>query len=396
MSAGVEAPRRILFVDHAAIVGGAQLSLAEHVRTLERGRFAPIVACDANALELHRLYADAGAVVHGLSLPRLRRLHPAVLPQLLRATRDLRRAARSLHADIVVASTSRAAYISALALAGTGTPLVWWVRDFLFNRLVFRLLAPLVTRFFCVSEAIRDFYGGAGEPRFSVIVVGSTLHRQLAHLDATRVQAERTRWGFTQSDVVVGYMGRLVAEKGAEDVVEAIVSLHERDPRVKLLVVGTGKDQRNDVESSLRATVARHGWSFITFAGFQSDQALYYRLFDVLVLPSREPEGYGMSAVQAMMARTPVVASSVGGTPELVRHRETGLLVPPSSPVRIELALAELLADPPLRERLVEDAYRQVMAQNREEITTARVERLYEELATSAPSRERATRSVPA
>jgi glycosyltransferase involved in cell wall biosynthesis len=396
MSGGVERPRRILFVDHATIVGGAQLSLAEHVRTLDRRRFTPHVACDDDAPELQQLCSDAGAAVHGISLPRLRRLHPSVIVRFLRAARELRRCARSLDADIVVAGTSRAAYVAAVALVGTGVPLVWWVRDFLFNRFVFRLFAPLVSRFYCVSEAIRNFYGGAGDPRFCVIVVGSTLHRELSVIDGARVATERRRWGFTSSDVGGGYMGRLVEEKGAEDVVEAIASLHARDARLKLLIVGTGKDQRNDIEPRLKAMVARRGWSFVTFAGFQSDQALYYLLYDVLVLPSRAAEGYGMSAVQAMMARTPVVASAVGGTPELVRDHETGLLVPPASPARIAQAIAELLGDGALWERLVEAAYRQVMAENIEEVTTARAERLYDEIAGGEGARARDVRSVPA
>ena len=59
MSGEAKGPRRILFVDHATIVGGAQLSLAEHLRTLDRRRFTPIVACDGDARELSRLYRDA-------------------------------------------------------------------------------------------------------------------------------------------------------------------------------------------------------------------------------------------------------------------------------------------------------------------------------------------------
>ena len=300
-------PHRILFLDHAPIIGGGQLSLAEHVRLLDRTRFQPLVACTAAAPALLALYRDAGAEVHVIPLPRLRRVHPLVLPQLVRSVRALRRLVRELDVDIVVASTSRAAYIATLGLTRANVPIVWWVRDFLYNRLVFRLLSPRATRIICVSEAVRAFYRGENDPRFAVIVVGSTLYRALAGLDDRDVQAERTRWGFSRDDVVVGFMGRLVEEKGPEDVIAAVADLHQRDPRVKVLIVGSGTGQLNSVEERARELVARRGWSFVTFAGFQSDEALYYRLFDVVVLASREHEGYGMSAVQAMMARTPVV-----------------------------------------------------------------------------------------
>lgn len=372
--------RRILFVDHAPIVGGGQLSLAEHLRTLDKNRFEPLVACGGEVPEIAALYRELGAEVSVLMLPRLRRLHPVTLVRLFRAAYALRRLAQRRGVDLVVTSTSRTAYLAAIGLCASGIPVVWWVRDFLFSRQVFRLLAPLAKRVICVSDAVRRFYGGEDDPRFVVIVVGSTLHRTLGDISDDAVRAERSRWGFTPDDFVVGFMGRLVEEKGPEDVIEAVTALHARDSRVKLLVAGTGDGQLNSVEARARSRVAAHGWTFIRFAGFQRNEALYYRLFDAVVLASREHEGYGMSAVQAMMAGTPVIATAVGGTPELVRDHDTGLLVPPAAPDRLALALQELLDDHTLRERLVAAAREEVMANNREEVTTARAEQLYDQI----------------
>jgi glycosyltransferase involved in cell wall biosynthesis len=151
---------------------------------------------------------------------------------------------------------------------------------------------------------------------------------------------------------------------------------------VKALVVGTGQGQAGDVESTLRSLVAERGLSFVTFAGFQEAEATYYRLFDIFVLPSRGAESYATSVVQAMMAGTPVVATSTGGTGELVRDGETGLLVPPASPARIAAAIEQLLADTSGRQRMVAVAREQVMRDNREIDTTRRAQRYYEEAIT--------------
>ncbi|HEU0076387.1 MAG TPA: glycosyltransferase family 4 protein, partial [Longimicrobiaceae bacterium] len=288
---------------------------------------------------------------------------------------------RRERADIVVANTSRAAYVASLAVKGTGVPLVWWVRDFLFGDLAFRLMSGAPARVVCVSRAIRDFYGGAADPRFEVVYVGSDLYRRAAEVTAERVRAERERWGFSPDDVVVGFMGRLVEEKGVEDVVAAVEEVHRRHPRVKLLVVGTGSNQAFNVEARVRQAVAVRGLSFVRFAGYQADEALYYRLFDVFVLATRTPEPYATSVVQAMMAGKPVVGTATGGTPELVRDRETGMLVPPSAPREMAAALRALLEDPGLSERVAEAGRAYVMENNREEVTTAQVERLYGELA---------------
>lgn len=390
------ARRRLLFVDHSLIVGGAQLALVEHLRALDRGRFQPIVLCADGATELHSLYREAGAELQTMSFPRLRKPNPLVLVRLFQTAREVRRTVQALRAELVVASTARVAYTCAVALAGSGVPLVWWVHDFQFNRLLFRAGAWGAARVICVSGAVRDYYGGRSDPRFHVVVVGSHLHRALATIDAGQVLAERRRWGFEAHDVVVGFMGRLVAEKGAEDLIFAAAALHGRNARMKLLVVGTGKGQTNDVERHLHELVAGRGWDFVKFAGFQSNEALYYSLFDILVLPSRAAEGYAMSVVQAMIARTPVVVSEVGGMRELVRDRETGMLVPPSSPDRLASAIAELADNATLRQRLIAAAHAQVMMHNRVEVTTARTERIYDELiAHVADRRRRSATSLP-
>jgi glycosyltransferase involved in cell wall biosynthesis len=373
--------KRILFVDHTPFVGGAQLVIADHIRHLDRSRFTPLMACTPTVPALAERYRAAGAEVFYTPLPRLRVRSPVAVVRLLGAARELRRLMRRERADVVVANTSRAAYVASLAVRGTGVPLVWWVRDFLFGGLAFRLMGGAPARIVCVSQAIRDFYGGAGDPRFEVVYVGSDLYRRAAEVDDERIRAERARWGLSPEDVVVGFMGRLVEEKGVEDVVAAVREVHRTHPRVKLLVVGTGSHQQGDVEARVREAVAVKGLSYVRFAGYQADEALYYRLFDVFVLATRTGEPYATSVVQAMMAGRPVVGTATGGTPELVRDRETGMLVPPSEPRRMAAALRALLDEPGLAERVAAAGRDYVMANNREEVTTARVERLYDELA---------------
>ncbi len=373
------APHRVLFLDHTSIVGGAQLALVHHLRALDRTRFRPHVACTDTIPALVARYREAGAEVHIVSLPRLRRFDPRVLARFASAALAVRALVRRIESDLVVANTSRTAYTAAVALVGSRVPLVWWTRDFFFNRLVFRLFQRSAAKIICVAEAIRRYYGGERDPRFEVIHVGSSLHADLERLTADAVEHERQRWGYTASDIVVGFMGRLVSDKGPQDLIDAVAMLHGREPRVKVLLVGTGKGQSGDVEEQLRTLVAQRGWSFVTFAGFQEAEATFYRLFDLFVLPSRGEESYATSVVQAMMAGTPVIATCTGGTAELVRDGETGVLVPPADPARIAGAICELLSDPPRRDRMIAAAREQVMRDNRESDTTRRAERCYEE-----------------
>lgn len=361
--------------------------LAEHIRHLDRSRFTPLVACTAVVPELVELYRDAGASVHLTPLPRLRGKGPFALVELLRGALSLRHLIRRERVDIVVSNTSRAAYFSTVALLGSVVPLVWWVRDFLYGRRIFRLLGRRADRIICVSRAIRDYYGGAGDERFEVIYVGNSIYRELEHVTAATVRAERECWGLEPDDVVIGFMGRLVADKGIEDLITAVEEVHRTDPRVRLLVVGTGSNQEGAVEEKIRAEVRDRSLSFVRFAGYQSEQALYYRLFDVFVLATRTGEPFATSVVQAMMAGTPVIGTDSGGTSEIVVDRETGLLVPPSSPAEMAAAIRDLLEDAELRSHLGIAGQDYSMEHNREELTTARAEALYDQLGsgTSGP-----------
>jgi glycosyltransferase involved in cell wall biosynthesis len=173
-------------------------------------------------------------------------------------------------------------------------------------------------------------------------------------------------------------MGRLVAEKGPEDVLAAVERLQPKFPNLRLLFVGTGNGQEGNVEERLRDEAARRGLGFVSFAGYQSDEALYYRLFDVFVLSTRSAEPFATSVVQAMMAGKPVVATDTGGTPELVVDGVTGLLVPPASPDRLAEALERLVRDPALAGSVAAAGRAAVMEHNREEVITEQAEGIYE------------------
>ncbi|WP_448616410.1 glycosyltransferase family 4 protein [Modestobacter sp. URMC 112] len=148
----------------------------------------------------------------------------------------------------------------------------------------------------------------------------------------------------------IGYVGRLAPQKQADVLVRAFGRMREE---ADLVVVGDGPD-RDVVEQLVRDSPAADR---ITMRGFVEHSAVPAVLcsLDVLVLPSAYEE-MGSVLVEAMVAGLPVVASDVGGIPEVVGHGVTGLLVPPGDVDRLAAALDELVADPRLRSRLAAGA----------------------------------------
>jgi glycosyltransferase involved in cell wall biosynthesis len=182
----------------------------------------------------------------------------------------------------------------------------------------------------------------------------------------------------------IGYVGRLAAQKRADLLVRAFGRM--RQP-ASLIVVGDGPER----DRVRRLAVASPRAGRITMTGFVEHSAVPAVLasLDVLVLPSVYEE-MGSVLVEAMVAGLPVVASDVGGIPEVVRQGETGLLVPPGDVAALTEALDRLAADPELRSRLAAGArtrsrsyswphlaarvagvYRQVLARDVVRTTTA-------------------------
>ena len=144
-------------------------------------------------------------------------------------------------------------------------------------------------------------------------------------------------------------------------------------PDTKVVLVGDGS-----LRPALTQRAAALGLANIIFAGFQRDTRAYFRLFDIFVLPSLF-EGLPVSVIQAMAAGCPVVATNVGGVPEVVENGVTGLLVAPGRPDELSAALRRLIADPALRtlmsergrERAAGEFSAQVMISSSEKIYSA-------------------------
>jgi len=158
----------------------------------------------------------------------------------------------------------------------------------------------------------------------------------------------RARLGLTPDDEVVGFVGRLVGEKGVWELLDALALLAPTRPRLRLLVVGdtlrTDRDRRTG--RSLPEAVMEYGLKGrIVFAGFQEDPSPYYALMSVFALPSHR-EGMPRTILEAMAAGLPVIATNIRGCREEVIPEETGLLVPVGDAERLARAIESLLDDP--------------------------------------------------
>lgn len=202
-----------------------------------------------------------------------------------------------------------------------------------------RFFARRADRIVAVCEAMKKRLVGGGFPENRTVAVPNALEIKPGEGDQPGLSREA--FGLGASDTVLGVVGRFSPEKGHAVFLEALRLVRERHVGIKALLVGDGQE-----ESALRDFCAAHGLSdSVVFAGYQKDVAPFYRLMDVLVIPSFS-EGMPNVALEGMAAGLPVVASAVGGVPETVTDGGTGRLVPAGDPRALADAVLELAESP--------------------------------------------------
>jgi glycosyltransferase involved in cell wall biosynthesis len=214
-------------------------------------------------------------------------------------------------------------------------------------------------------------------------------------------------YGFEAGSPMVGVVARLEPEKGHPTLLEAWPLVLERVPAARLLIVGDGS-RREALEDQAEAlgllgepcagdacVGTRHArpGAGVVFTGRRDDVPAVTAALDVAVLPSYR-EAQGLVILEAMALSRPVVASNVGGIPEMIEDGVTGLLVPPHDPAALAGAIVRLLTDHPLADTIARAGRAQVHERFCVERMVSALQEVYEEGA--AVWADRATRAPAA
>ena len=201
-----------------------------------------------------------------------------------------------------------------------------------------------VAAFLCASDCIRDILIGQGIPRERVVTVHEGI--DLAHVDAAPPTSVREAFWLPTNAPIVGCVGALVEHKGHRHLVHAAVDIVRAVPEARVVILGEG-ELRDELTRMIHALgLERH----VLLPGFRPDVLSLLKTFDVFVMPSIT-EGLGTSILDAMACSKAVVASAVGGIPEVVAPEETGLLVPPRNASALASAVVRILGDRGLADR---------------------------------------------
>ncbi|NBF08054.1 glycosyltransferase family 4 protein [Pseudomonas sp. Fl4BN1] len=206
-----------------------------------------------------------------------------------------------------------------------------------------------VRRVACVAQSIAQLHVQAGVAEAKLRVIPNGLPEPKltlpASTDGPPLREPEVRRD--EAEPLVGFVGRLSAEKGPDLFLDALIALCHQRPGLKAVLLGDGEQNQ-----ALRQRIEDAGLALrILLPGYQNDMQPWLKRLNVLVLSSRT-EGTPMILLEAMQAGTPVVAFAVGGIPDVLQHRHNGLLAKPLDSAELERRIGELLDDPGLAEEL--------------------------------------------
>jgi glycosyltransferase involved in cell wall biosynthesis len=345
---------RVLFLDHAGVLGGANLVLLDIARHyVHSGK----VLLFANGPFRERL-ERAGIAVEVLLAPRavsgisredngMRDLRAA--PGVLKLTWRVARLARDY--DVIYANSQKALVIGALAGKLVGKPVIWHLHDMLVaehfsqkRRLLAVTLANrMVVRVIANSRASAAALVGSGGRSERVCVVYNGIDPDpFEPAEPTEIHDLRKELGLTKGKTV-GAFSRLAPWKGQHVLLEALVHL----PGVHALLAGEALFGEDAYAKALRERAEVLGVAGrVHFLGFRKDIPRLMQVSDVVAHTSVAPEPFGRVIVEGMLARRPVVATRAGGALEIIEDGVNGILVPPGKAKALAGALDSLLADP--------------------------------------------------
>ncbi len=199
------------------------------------------------------------------------------------------------------------------------------------------------------------------------------------NLDRSKIL--RRDLGFSTENKVIGFIGRLVPDKGIHILIESFLALYNQDPYIRLLIIGAMEPHRGNLTSSMLQTIQEHPG--ITHLDFTDQIEAYYPLMDVLVLPTRR-EGFPYTLIEAAAMEIPVIATRVTGCVDAVIDHQTGILIPPESPSDLTRAIQTLLYDKSLAQSMGRQARDRVVKQFSSERLTKLHLNLYQEILSQA------------
>jgi glycosyltransferase involved in cell wall biosynthesis len=355
----------IVYASRHGDLGGGELRMLEHLTLTRLPRERLSVVLGESGPFRERIEA-LGIPTETIPCSLAARRHVRWLRTVL-ARRRLRRHLARRRAAMIFCNTYDDLQLVGPVARAARIPVVWRSHADLFpylsrlaarrRRAVVHVVDETATRILCTTEYDRALMGEAGLPERRVHVVPLGVDGGGYADAAPRGRELRRKLGFPADLPVLGFVARLVPQKGHAVFFEALARVVAERPRLRAVVVGDAGANGSDPDGfrhALQDLVERLGLgSTVVFTGFHDDIPAVMNTIDVFVHASLK-EPFGSVIVEAMAAARPVIASATLGPQEIIRDGVTGLLTPPGDAGALATAILRILREPGLGRALAE------------------------------------------
>ena len=364
--------KNILFIHQSAELYGSDKTLLLLLKNLDKNKFKPVVLLPFDGPLKEALENENIEVVIAPVLKLYRKLFtPKNLVGFFKDIKAAFKIVNELHTKYqftLIYSNTLAVLFGILFAWKNNIKHLWHVHEIiekpsLFKKAFIGLLSlKCNTHIVYNSQATRLFWEVNNTIKNKGIVIHNGIEINNLQCSSTEISEVRKKLFQAQpNEVVLALVGRISRWKGQMILLEAFNDLVQKYRHIKLVFVGAPPPNQEKFQEDLEERIASFGIKDkVLIIPFQNEIHKIWQAIDIAVVPSTEPEPFGMVAIEAMLAHKPIVGSNHGGLKEIIENNTTGFLVAPNSVQDLVIALEKLIQNQLLRKEMGEKGYLRV------------------------------------
>ncbi len=378
----------ILFIHQSSELYGSDKTLLALVKNLDKSKFNPIVILPNHGL-LSEEFLKENIKFYVLCVLKLHRkmFNPLTIFNLFKDAKSslttLKKLNKKYKFDIIYSNTL-AVLLGILFAKQSKVKHIWHIHEIIqYPRIVAKIFIKLITlsantKIAYNSKATQDFWNINEKIKSKSQIILNGVKLETYNHDIENDLNRNLFLPRSENEIMIGLIGRINHWKGHFILLEAFNELVKNNENTKLIFVGSPPPNQEFILEKLKYKIAQYNLqNKIIIIPFVKEIFKIWEVIDIAVVPSLEPEPFGLVAVEAMLSKKPVIGSNHGGLIEIIVDSETGFLVEPNNKFAIEKALQYLLNHPEKRIEFGNSGYQRAITEFSENRYVENFEKLF-------------------
>ncbi|HNP31930.1 MAG TPA: glycosyltransferase family 4 protein [Flavobacterium sp.] len=377
----------ILFIHQSADLYGSDKTLLLLLTKLNKSRFNPIVVIPVDGPLREELEQRNIKVIIAPVLKIYRKMFTPkniflFFKQIKKGVATLDKLNDEYNFDIVYSNTL-AVLLGMFYAKKRKIKHIWHVHEIIVHPKIIAYIFPKLLNKYadvvvCNSKATMD---NLISRQKKLAIKAQVIHNGLKPLNDDYVKISREELGFEKNDFIITLIGRINRLKGHKWLLNTYIDNFKSNKNIKLLFVGSPVlGQEYYLEEIEEIIKEKNLNEFVKILGFKKDLRPILNLTDVLAVPSTEAESFGLVALEAMLAKKPVIGSNHGGLTEIIIDNKTGFLIEPNNENELSKAIESLIKNKDLRTQFGQNGYQRAVAEFSVDKYINNFEKLFEEM----------------